>query len=83
MLLSLYLCAAHDHTRTAIPNRVKEIPDADGYRVEIVCNTCNGHLGHVFRGEGYNTPTDARHCVNSKSLKLNKGKDPKQEDKRH
>ncbi|MDX6317755.1 MAG: peptide-methionine (R)-S-oxide reductase [Nocardioidaceae bacterium] len=39
-------------------------------RTEVRCATCNSHLGHVFLGEGYDTPTDARYCINSISLTL-------------
>jgi len=39
-------------------------------RVEARCAACDSHLGHVFHGEGYPTPTDQRWCINSVSLKL-------------
>ena len=39
-------------------------------RVEILCAACHSHLGHVFEGEGYPTPTDKRYCINSISLRL-------------
>lgn len=53
-----------------IPKAVREESDADGHRVELLCNACNGHLGHVFRNEGFNNPLNERHCVNGVSVKF-------------
>lgn len=39
-------------------------------RTEVRCTACDSHLGHVFYGEGFPTPTDARFCINSICLEL-------------
>ncbi|KTC92146.1 bifunctional methionine sulfoxide reductase B/A protein [Legionella cincinnatiensis] len=50
-----------------VVHAVKQIPDSDGRRMEILCARCDAHLGHVFTGE-YFTQKNLRHCVNSASI---------------
>ncbi len=52
-----------------VPGSVTHLRDPDGMRIEVECANCGGHLGHVFMGEGF-TPTNARHCINSISMKF-------------
>jgi len=58
----------------ALPGALKTIEDNSFgmRRIEMRCAKCDGHLGHIFHGEGFKNPTDERHCVNSICLKLDK-----------
>ena len=57
------------------PANAKNVISRDDFshgsvRTEVICAKCDGHLGHVFKGEGFNTPTDLRYCINGVSLKF-------------
>ena len=57
------------------PSKAKNIKTSVDYhlgypRTEVLCALCDGHLGHVFKGEGFDTPTDKRYCINGTVLKF-------------
>ena len=57
------------------PSKAKNVKTSVDYllgypRTEVLCAVCGGHLGHVFKGEGFDTPTDLRYCINGTVLKF-------------
>lgn len=57
------------------PSKAKNVKTSVDYllgypRTEVLCAVCDGHLGHVFTGEGFDTPTDKRYCINGTILKF-------------
>jgi peptide-methionine (R)-S-oxide reductase len=50
--------------------KTREDASMGSVRTEVLCAICDGHLGHVFKGEGFDTPTDLRYCINGVALKF-------------
>lgn len=61
---SFYTPTADDHVTLHVDRTLGR------ERTEARCASCDSHLGHVFEGEGYDTPTDQRWCINSVALTL-------------